>query len=51
MGLAYGAGVATRSKHKNGSTGNRTVILFIVGETDNNLIGPHILPNRLNGEE
>jgi hypothetical protein len=29
-------------------TGNRTVILFIVGDTDNLIIGPHILSNGLN---
>jgi hypothetical protein len=40
--------VATQAKHKycTGS-GNRTVILFIVGDIDN-VIGKQILPNRLN---
>jgi hypothetical protein len=29
-------------------TGNRTVILFIVSDTDNLIVGPHILSNGLN---
>jgi hypothetical protein len=45
----YGAGVATRSNHKY-CTGNRIVILFIVGDTDN-LTGKRILSNCLNDEE
>jgi hypothetical protein len=32
-------------------TGNRIVILFIVGDTDNNSTGKHFWPNRIIGEE